>query len=140
MRKLIYPAIAISALSFGLGTGVLWWYFVPVTVSLCDLAHHRDGYNRRVVRVAAPARGVYEGIMIVDFGCGSSDSAAVVMLDKSYVPKPEVRAFLQGSEIDSEPQIRKADMGCFSPEFGIRVTNVELMSAISLEPFPFRDE
>ncbi|MDX6613530.1 MAG: hypothetical protein QOD75_2716 [Blastocatellia bacterium] len=152
MRKVIYPAIAISTLIPGLGACLLWFYFVPVTVSLCDLAHHRDWYHKRIVRVAAPASGLYEGVMIVDSGCRSSDSAAVIMLDESYVPQPEVQAFLQPILMDSEPQIRKADvvvigrfdknatMGCFSPEFGIRVTNVELKSAISTEPFPRRNE
>ena len=148
MRTLKYLAIAIAALIYGAGSWFIWFYFVPVTVSLCDLARHRDWYNKRIVRVAASASGLYEGVIIADTGCDLSDSWAVVMIAKGYVPKPEVQAFIQPSFIGSEPPIRRANivvigrfdknatMGCFGPEFGIRASSVELESEVVLEPFP----
>lgn len=148
MRKLKYLAIATATLIYVVGSWLLWFYFVPVSVSLCDLAQHRDWYNRRIVQVAAAASGLYEGVLIVDSECGLSDSWAVIMLAKGYVPKPQVQAFLQPSNLGSQPPVRTANievigrfdknatMGCFGPEFGIRASSVELKSEVVLEPFP----
>jgi hypothetical protein len=152
MRKLKYLAGAIATLLLGVGTSFLWFYLVPVNVSLCDLAHHRDWYDKRIVRVAAAASGVGEGIIVGDSRCDLSDAMAVIFLAKGYVPKPEIEAFLQPSGTESEPQIRSADvvvigrfdkhatMGCFSPEFGIRVSNLELKSEVLVEALPRREK
>lgn len=148
MRTLKYLTIALATLIFGAGSWFLWFYFVPVQVSLCDLAQHRDWYDKRIVRVATSASGLDESVLIADSGCGLSDSWALIMLAKGYVPKPEVQAFFQPAFIGSEPQIRRANivvigrfdknatMGCFGPEFGIRASSVELESEVVLEPFP----
>ena len=153
MRKLKYLAASTATLLFGVGACFLWFYFVPVTVSLCDLAQHRDWYDKRIVRVAAAASGVGESVLIIgDSGCDPSASLAMIVLAKGYVPKPEIQAFLQPSVTDSEPQIRSANivvigrfdkhasMGCFTPEFGIRVSNVELKSEVMLEPLARREK
>ena len=152
MRKVFYAAVAIATLMFGVGASLLWFYFVPVTVSLCDLAHHRDWYHKRIVRVAAAASGVGESVLIGDSGCDPNDSLAFIMLAKGYVPKPEIQAFLQPSVTDSEPQIRSANivvigrfdkhasMGCFTPEFGIWASNVELKSEVLIEPLARREK
>ncbi|MFZ0063725.1 MAG: hypothetical protein WAL47_16960 [Pyrinomonadaceae bacterium] len=152
MRKLKYLASVIAILFLGVGTSFLWSYFVPVNVSLCDLAHHRDWFDKRIVRVAAAASGVGEGIIVGDSRCDLSYAMAVIILAQGYVPKPEIEAFLQPSGTESEPQIRSANvvvigrfdkhatMGCFSPEFGIRAFNPELKSNVLVEPLALREK
>lgn len=148
MRKIVCLFVAVSTFAFGVGAYFLWFYFIPVPVSLCDLARHPDWYDGRVVRVAAPASSFYGFTMIVDEGCALDESAAVIMQDKGYIPTPEMQAFLA----DSGPLIKKADvvvvgrfdkhatMGCFSPKFGIVATDIELKHLISYEHFTPSEE
>lgn len=142
--------IVIMSLTFVLGVviNLTWFEISPPTVTLCDLAHHPDWYSGKVIRVEALARGIYEGIYIVDGSCDSWDAAAGVGIDRGYKLSPDVEAFIN----DSRPQIRKAciivtgrfdpnaSMGCFGPRFGIDATSIELKSSVTFEPFPRRNE
>lgn len=148
MRKLIYLLVAVSTFTLGVGAYFLWFYFVPIPVSMCELARHPDWYDGKIIRVEAPAIGAYSGITLYDEGCNPGESAAFIELDNGYLPKSEVRAFL----VSSTPLIRKADvivvgrfdknasMGCFGPKFGIVATEIALQSTISFEPFPRVEE
>ena len=103
--------------------------------------------------VPAAASGVGESVLIGDSECDPNNSLASIVLAKDYVPKPEIQVFLQQPSVtDSEPQIRSANivvigrfdkhasMGCFTPEFGIRASNVELKSEVLIKPLVRREE
>lgn len=142
--------IAIMSFTFVMGVviNLIWFEISPPTVTLCDLARYPDWYDGKVVRVEAPAFGIYEGIIIIDESCNSPDAWAGVGIDRDYGQGSDAEAFIN----DSRPQIRKAriivtgrfdpsaSMGCFGPRFGIDATNIELKSAITFEPFPNRNE
>ncbi len=148
MRKFVCLLVAVSTFIFGVGLYFLWYYFIPVPVSLCELARHPDWYNGRIVRVAAPARNFYERTIILDEGCNLEDSWAVVIEREGYLSNPEARAFLA----PSETWIKKADMvvtgrfdkdatpGCYGPKFGIDATEVEVKQPVSFELFIRREE
>lgn len=148
MRKLIYLLVVLSTFILGVGAYFLWFHFVPVPVTLCDLARHPDWYHQRVVRVTAQSVSLFESLVIYDAGCGSGDAGAVIVRDEDYLPTPEVHAFL----VDPAPRTRKADilvvgrfkmdasMGCFGPRFGITATEIELKSQITEEPLRTREE
>ena len=149
MRRFIFSgALAATTYVLGVGLTLLSYQFSPPAVSLCQLARHPEWYDQKVVKVEAPATGIYEGVLIGDANCGAEGAAAVIMVDESYKPNPEVEAFLAGPT----PSIRKADivavgrfdkeatMGCFGPRFGIHATRVELKSRVTVEPLDRRDE
>jgi len=98
MRRLAYVFVTISTFIFGVAASMLWFYFPPVTVSLCELARNPDWYDQRVVRVATSASSLFEGVAVADVGCVSGDAAAVLIVDEDYVPKVEVQT---SSEVQS---------------------------------------
>ena len=138
-------ALSFATLLFGLATGLICFYFVPIKVSLCDLERHPDWYNQRTVRLMAEANALGGRAIIGDTCCGLN-RGAVIQFDEGYIPRADVREFLKHDLNESEPitfkkaevQVlgrfdKNATMGCFSPEFGIVVTDLELRSPVQFE-------
>jgi hypothetical protein len=121
------------------------------TISLCEVARDPAKYDQQTIRVRASgwvtSSDIYRDASIFDLSCGTSDAAASVELDESYNPASEVYAFLNYPK----EEIRKADVvvlgkfeqwasqGCFTPQFGIRATSIELVSPVTFEPLSKRE-
>jgi hypothetical protein len=121
------------------------------TISLCEVARDPAKYDQQIIRVRASgwvtSSDIYRGASIFDLSCGTSDAAASVELDESYHPASEVYAFLT----HPREEIRKADIvvvgkfdqwasqGCWTPQFGIRATSIELVSPVTSEQLPKRE-
>ena len=135
---------------FTVGVGVTWlsYFFVPVKVSLCQLARHPDWYDGKLVRVEAAGSQYYGAVIISDDSCRADDAWAVVMLDESFQASPDLQVFLT----DSRSETRKAQVlvtgrfnqngtrGCYGPRFGIRGSDVELKSPVVFEPAVKREQ
>jgi hypothetical protein len=121
------------------------------TISLCEVARDPAKYDQQIIRVRASgwvtSSDIYRDASIFDLSCGTSAAAASIELDESYNPASEVYAFLNYPK----EEIRKADVvvlgkfdqwasqGCFTPQFGIRATSIELVSPVTSEPLPKRE-
>jgi hypothetical protein len=118
------------------------------TISLCEVARDPAKYDQQIIRVRASgwvtSSDIYRGASIYDLSCDTHPAGASVELDESYNPASEVYAFLNYPK----EEIRKADVvvlgkfdqwasqGCWTPQFGIRATSIELVSPITSEPLP----
>ena len=118
---------------------------------MCEVARDPAKYDQQTIRVRGSgwitSSDIYRGASIFDLSCGTSDAEASIELDQSYNPTSEVYALLNYPK----EEIRKADvvvvgrfdqwasMGCWTPRFGIRATNIELVSAVTTQPLPKRE-
>jgi hypothetical protein len=123
-----------------------------LTISLCEGARDPAKYDQQIIRVRASgwvtSSDIYRGASIYDLSCDTHPAGASVELDESYDPASEVYAFLNYPK----EEIRKADVvvlgkfdqwasqGCWTPQFGIRATSIELVSPVIYEPLPKREE
>jgi hypothetical protein len=113
---------------------------------LCEVARDPAKYDQQTIRVRASgwvtSSDLYRDASIYDLSCDTHPAGASVELDESYNPAVEVYEFLN----DPKEEIRKADLvvigkfdqwasqGCFTPQFGIRATSIELVSPVTSEP------
>lgn len=147
-RHTISSILALLTFAVGVGCTLLFYTFMPPTVSLCALARHPQWYDQQVVRVTSSASALYGSVVISGAVCEVEGAWAAVRLGENYKVAPEVEAFLTSEA----PEVRKAEIlvvgrfdqaatpGCYGPRFGIRATSVELKSPVSVEPLPERDE
>jgi hypothetical protein len=151
MRKLIRLTISATA-TFALGVALtmLWSYLFPKQVSLCMLARNPGAYDQKIVRVDAWASVISSHIfssnylLIYEPGCTEPDAGAIVELDESYKPSPELEAFINSptQEIRNAEIVvvghfnQWATMGCFAPRFGVMATSIRLLSPVSSAPLP----
>jgi hypothetical protein len=151
----LIPRLTVALLTFVLGVTLtqVWFHFTPRSVTLCELARHPDWYNHTMVRVKAPAFGVYEGILLADVPCQSLEAWAEVELAKD-VPQTSAsfEAFESFVKHDFSREHKKADaevigrfdqhasMGCFGPRFGIAASSVEFTSPVTVELMPEREK
>ena len=86
MRRRFILFIFIAILTFAIGVSVdrLFYRFVPVTVSLCQLVRHPERYNGKLVRVEAPAMASFGVATVFDDSCKDGGVAARVMPNESF--------------------------------------------------------
>ena len=118
------------------------------TISLCEVARDPAKYDQRIIRVRASgwvtSSDIYREASVYDLSCDTHPAGASVVLDESYKPASDVYAFLTYPK----EEIRKADLvvvgkfdqwgsqGCWTPQFGIRASRIELVSPVTTEPLP----
>ncbi len=121
------------------------------TISLCEVARDPAKYDQQIIRVRASgwvtSSDIYRGASVYDLSCDTHPEGASIELDESYNPASDVYAFLNYPK----EEVRKADVvvlgkfdqwasqGCWTPQFGIRATSIELVSPVASEPLPKRE-
>ena len=150
MRKLIRSLIS-ATFTFTLGVFLAgaWNNFAPKQVSLCMLARNPAAYDRKVIRVEALGSVISSplyserNIIIFEPGCTEPDGWAMIDVKESH-PSNEVMTFINSVQ----PEVRNAKvvivgrfdqwawLGCFSPRFGIRASEIRLVSPVQSEPLP----
>ena len=137
--------LPIFTFAFGIVATLLWQELVtPPTVSLCQLTRTPYFYAWRTVRVEADAYGGFGAVFITDKTCNLTDrsvAASGVWKAEGYEPSAEVQKLY--TESDSETYEARivvtgrfdphATRGCWTPEFAIRATSIELKSEIETE-------
>lgn len=120
-------------------------------ISLCEIARDPAAYDQKIIKVRASgwatSSDIYRGASVYDLSCDTHPEGASVELDESYNPASDVYAFLNYPK----EEVRKADVvvigkfdqwaspGCWTAQFGIRATSIELISPVTSEPVPKRE-
>src|SRR6266550_6711810 len=110
------------------------------TISLCEVARDPAKYDQQIIRIRASgwvtSSDIDRGASVYDLSCDTHPEGASIELDESYNPASDVYAFLNYPK----EEVRKADVvvlgkfdqwasqGCWTPQFGIRATSIELVS------------
>jgi len=148
LRAIIFIVSITLSCAIGVTVRAIRSYQHPPTISLCEVARDPAKYDGKTIRVRASgwvtSSDIYRGTDIYDTSCETGVAVASVRLDNLYNPTSAVYAFLN---YPSE-EIRKADVivlgkfdqwasqGCWTPQFGIRATSIELVSPVTSEPLP----
>jgi len=148
LRAIIFIVSITLSCAIGVTVRAIRSYQHPRTISLCEVARDPGRYDQKTIRIRASSwvtsSDVYRSTDIFDTSCETGVAAASVELDNLYIPPAEVNAFLNSPS----EEIRKADvivlgkfdqwatMGCWTPQFGIRATSIELVSPVTSEPLP----
>jgi hypothetical protein len=114
---------------------------------MCEVARDPAKYDQQIIRVRAAGWVTSSDASVYDLSCDTHPEGASVELDESYNPPSDVYAFLNYPK----EEVRKADVvvmgkfdqwasqGCWTLQFGIRATSIELISPVTSEPLPKRE-
>src|SRR6267142_1792169 len=147
-RPIISVGSATATFIIGVAS-TIGWHGYSNELSPCRVAQNPARYDRKVVRVRGAATLMSSGLprnylFVHDDECQIPDSVIGIELDESYKPESGVEEFLK----DPRNEIRHSQvlvvgsferwMGCFGPRFGIRATQIKLLTPITTEPLQKR--
>jgi hypothetical protein len=116
-------------------------------ISLCDLAHHPEWYDGKIVRVRGQAQSIGDELILCDLPCNHPDAFSFINIEKLKTGANQYAKLLKalGGPGD-ENSWRFADVevrgtfvswytqGCFGPRFGLKIYEFDALSWVYKVP------